>query len=103
MPFIVTDNCVRCRFTDCVEVCPVDCFYADKDMLYIHPDECIECGACEPACPVQAIFDIEEAPADQLHWEAINAKRVEDGDTYNITETEDPLPTAEARRIELGL
>ena len=54
MPYVVTDNCQRCRFTDCVEVCPVDCFYADKEMLYIHPDECIDCGACEPACPVEA-------------------------------------------------
>ena len=103
MPFVVTDNCLRCRFTDCVEVCPVDCFYADNDMLYIHPDECIDCGACEPACPVEAIYSVEDLPSDQEHWEAKNAERVEDDDTYNIVEVEEPLPTAEARKEKLGL
>ena len=103
MPFVVTDNCQRCRFTDCVEVCPVDCFYADKDMLYIHPDECIDCGACEPACPVQAIYEVEDLPVEMAHWEAKNADRVEQEDTYNIVEPEEPLPTAEARKEELGL
>ena len=103
MPFVVTDNCQKCRFTDCVEVCPVDCFYADQDMLYIHPDECIDCGACEPACPVQAIYEVEDLPAEMTHWEAKNADRVEQEDTYNIVATEEPLPTAEARKEELGL
>ena len=62
MTYIVTGNCEDCRFTDCVEVCPVDCFYGDARMLYIHPDECIDCGACEPECPVQAIFPDTDVP-----------------------------------------
>lgn len=103
MPFVVTDNCLRCRFTDCVEVCPVDCFYADNNMLYIHPDECIDCGACEPACPVEAIYAVEDLPPEKAEWEAKNTERVEDEDTYNIVEPEEPLPTAEARKEELGL
>ena len=64
MAFVVTDNCNRCRFTDCVEACPVDCFYGDETMLYIHPDECIDCGACEPECPVQAIFPDTDVPSE---------------------------------------
>ena len=62
MAFVVTDNCRKCRFTDCVAVCPVDCFHADEDMLYIDPEECIDCGACEPECPVEAIFEAEHVP-----------------------------------------
>ncbi len=103
MSYIVTDNCQRCRFTDCVEVCPVDCFYADDTMLYIHPDECIDCGACEPACPVEAILPDDSMSADQEKWFEINRIKSESDDTYNITETETPLPTAEARKTELGL
>lgn len=103
MPYVVTDNCQRCRFTDCVEVCPVDCFYADKEMLYIHPDECIDCGACEPACPVEAIFAVEDLPEGKAEWEQVNADKIEADGVYNITESEEPLPTAEARKAELGL
>jgi len=55
MTYIVTDNCIRCKYMDCVEVCPVDCFYEGENMLVIHPDECIDCGVCEPECPVDAI------------------------------------------------
>jgi len=53
--YIVTDNCIKCKFMDCVEVCPVDCFYEGENMLVIHPDECIDCGVCEPECPANAI------------------------------------------------
>jgi len=53
--YIVKDECVKCKFMDCVEVCPVDCFYEGENMLVIHPDECIDCGVCEPECPVDAI------------------------------------------------
>ena len=56
MTFIVNDNCIRCKFMDCVEVCPVDCFYEGENMLVIHPDECIDCGVCEPECPADAIL-----------------------------------------------
>jgi NAD-dependent dihydropyrimidine dehydrogenase PreA subunit len=55
MTYIVNDNCIKCKYTDCVEVCPVDCFYEGANMLVIHPDECIDCGVCEPECPVDAI------------------------------------------------
>lgn len=55
MTYVVTENCIRCKFMDCIEFCPVDCFYAGANMLVIHPDECIDCGVCEPECPAQAI------------------------------------------------
>lgn len=55
MTYVVTPSCVQCKSTDCVEVCPVDCFYDGGSMLYIHPDECIDCGVCEPECPAGAI------------------------------------------------
>ena len=55
MTYIVNANCIKCKYTDCVEVCPVDCFYEGENMLVIHPDECIDCGVCEPECPVEAI------------------------------------------------
>ena len=55
LTYIVNENCIRCKYTDCVEVCPVDCFYEGENMLVIHPDECIDCGVCEPECPVDAI------------------------------------------------
>ena len=56
MTYVVNDNCIRCKYMDCVEVCPVDCFYVGENMLVIHPDECIDCGVCEPECPVDAIL-----------------------------------------------
>lgn len=56
MTFVVTDNCIRCKYTDCVDVCPVDCFYEGENMLVINPDECIDCGVCEPECPAEAIL-----------------------------------------------
>ena len=55
MTYVVIDNCIACKYTDCVEVCPVDCFYEGENMLVIHPDECIDCGVCEPECPAFAI------------------------------------------------
>ena len=57
MTYVVKDACVKCKYMDCVEVCPVDCFYEGENMLVIHPDECIDCGVCEPECPVEAISD----------------------------------------------
>jgi len=104
MPYVVTENCQDCRFTDCVEVCPVDCFYADDRMLYIHPDECIDCGACEPACPVQAIYAADDLPANLTQWTEINsAKTLAKGEVTQITESQDPLPTAEEKKARLGL
>ena len=102
MPYVVTENCQDCRFTDCVEVCPVDCFYGDDRMLYIHPDECIDCGACEPICPVQAIFSADDVPAAMSKWVQVNADKAGSGIDH-VTETQSPLPTAEAKKARLGL
>ena len=60
MAYVVAEPCLNCKYTDCVTVCPVECFYEAENILYIHPDECIDCGACVPECPVQAIFPLEE-------------------------------------------
>ena len=105
MTHTVIENCKDCMFTDCVTVCPVDCFYGDKEndkMIYIHPDECIDCGACIPECPVEAIFPEDEVPEDQQHWTAINAEKCESGDLEQITEKDAELPTADEKRKKLG-
>ena len=70
MTYVVMDSCIRCKFTDCVEVCPVDCFYEGENMLVIHPDECIDCGVCEPECPVDAIKPDTEPGLEK--WLEIN-------------------------------
>lgn len=72
MTFVVTESCIRCRYTDCVEVCPVDCFYAGESMLVISPDKCIDCGACAPECPVNAILPDTDEDAQQ--WLSINTQ-----------------------------
>lgn len=77
MPFVVTENCIKCKHTDCVEVCPVDCFYEGPNFLVIHPDECIDCALCEPQCPVNAIYSEDELPADQEAFIQINAELAE--------------------------
>lgn len=100
MTFVVTGNCQRCRFTDCVEVCPVNCFHGDQEMLYIDPDECIDCGACVSECPVKAIYDETELPPELAKWKAINAERAPD--LPAVTETDKPFPGAEERKKELG-
>lgn len=74
MTFVVGDNCINCKHTDCVEVCPVDCFYEGPNFLVIHPDECIDCALCEPECPVDAIFSEDELPDDQQAYLEINAE-----------------------------
>ena len=76
MTFIVTENCVRCKYTDCVEVCPVDCFREGPNMLIIDPEECIDCALCEPECPVKAIYAEDDVPEDQkmfIQWNAEHA------------------------------
>ena len=100
MPYVVTDNCSGCRFTDCVEVCPVDCFHGDDKMLYIEPDECIDCGACEPECPVQAIFEETAVPPEKQAWIATNAEKA--GSLPVISEKQSPLDGAEDRKAALG-
>jgi ferredoxin len=73
MPFVVTESCIKCKYTDCVEVCPVDCFREGKNMLFIDPDECIDCALCEPECPVKAIMPEEDVPDAQKEFIALNA------------------------------
>src|SRR5210317_37616 len=92
MAFIVTESCIKCKHTDCVEVCPVDCFYEGPNFLVIHPEECIDCALCEPECPVEAIFSEDELPDDQIEFIEINAELNEIWP--NITEEKDELPEA---------
>jgi len=89
--YVVTDNCIKCKYTDCVEVCPVDCFYEGENMLVIHPDECIDCGVCEPECPADAIRPDTEAGTEQ--WVSFNLKYSEAWP--NITQKKEPMPEAE--------
>lgn len=72
MTYVVTENCIKCKYTDCVEVCPVDCFHEGPNMLVIDPDECIDCSLCEPECPVNAIYSEDDVPADQQKFLDLN-------------------------------
>lgn len=74
MTFVVGENCIKCKYTDCVEICPVDCFHEGPNFLVIDPEECIDCALCVPECPAEAIFDETDLPADQLNFIEINAK-----------------------------
>ena len=87
MTFVVGEDCIKCKHTDCVEVCPVDCFYEGPNFLVIHPDECIDCALCEPECPIDAIFSEDELPADQENFLELNAELAEIWP--NITEKKD--------------
>ena len=91
MTYIVNESCIRCKYMDCVEVCPVDCFYEGENMLVIHPDECIDCGVCEPECPVDAIKPDTEPGLEK--WLEINAKYAQVWP--NITVKRDPPPDAD--------
>ena len=73
MTFVVTEKCIKCKFTDCVEVCPVDCFREGPNFLVIDPDECIDCNICVPECPIEAIYAEDDLPEDQQHFLEINA------------------------------
>ena len=91
MAHIVAEPCFDCKYTDCVVVCPVDCFYEGAQMLFIHPDECIDCEACVPECPVEAIFAEANVPAQWANFTAMNAERsaaLKDGEGH-ITEKQD--------------
>ena len=74
MTYVVTENCIRCKYTDCVEVCPVDCFHEGPNFLVIDPEECIDCTLCEPECPVDAIFSEDEVPPEQERFLEINER-----------------------------
>lgn len=98
MTFVVTDACIRCKYTDCVEVCPVDCFYEGENMLVINPDECIDCGVCEPECPIEAILPDTDSNAEK--WIEMNREYSEKWP--NITAKKDPMPEAEELKDEKG-
>lgn len=100
MTTVVTDNCRKCRFTDCVTVCPVECFHYDDAMLYIDPAICIDCSACITECPVQAIYEGDYLPEDKLHWIEINASRAAELPTCR--DPMEPLPGAQERCAALG-
>ena len=72
MTFVVTENCIKCKYTDCVDVCPVECFHEGPEMLVINPDECIDCGLCVPECPIEAIFEEDDLPEEQAYFLDIN-------------------------------
>ncbi|MBN9462915.1 MAG: ferredoxin family protein [Burkholderiales bacterium] len=93
MAHVVLESCIRCRYTDCVDVCPVDCFRIGPNMLVIDPDECIDCAVCVPECPVDAIKAEEDVPPEGLPLVALNAELARDWPA--ITRKQDPLPEAE--------
>jgi ferredoxin len=98
MTYVVTENCIKCKYMDCVEVCPVDCFYVGANMLVIHPDECIDCGVCEPECPAEAI--VPDSDDKATAW-------VEQNRTYarlwpNITRKGEPPADADEWKDKPG-
>lgn len=92
MTYAVNDACIKCKYTDCVDVCPVDCFYEGENMLVIDPEECIDCGVCEPECPADAIIADTVEGADK--WVELNRKY--SAIWPNITEAKSPLPDADS-------
>jgi len=93
MTFVVGENCIKCKYTDCVEVCPVDCFHEGPNFLVIDPDECIDCTLCEPECPAEAIFAEDDLPEDQENFLELNAELAKEWPV--ITQKKDPLPDAD--------
>ena len=98
MTYIVNEACIKCKYTDCVEVCPVDCFYEGENMLVIHPDECIDCGVCEPECPPEAILPDTVSEAEK--WLALNRQYSEEWP--NITRKSPEMPDADKFKDETG-
>ena len=93
MTFVVTENCIKCKFTDCVDVCPVDCFHEGPNFLVIDPEECIDCTLCEPECPAEAIHAEDELPEGQEQFIELNAELSQNWPT--ITEVQTPSDDAE--------
>ena len=93
MTFVVTDNCIRCKYTDCVEVCPVDCFHEGENFLVIDPEVCIDCALCVPECPAGAIYADTELPEGQEVFVAINAELAKVWPV--LAEAKEPLPEAD--------
>lgn len=93
MTFVVTEECIKCKYTDCVEVCPVDCFHEGPNFLVIDPDECIDCTLCEPECPIEAIHAEDDVPDEQQQYIQLNAELAKIWPV--ITEKKDALPDAD--------
>ena len=93
MTFVVTEACIKCKYTDCVEVCPVDCFHEGPNMLVIDPDECIDCTLCEPECPVEAIMSEEDVPDNLQEYVNLNAELSKEWPVLN--EMKDPPEDAD--------
>lgn len=93
MTHVVTESCIRCKYTDCVDVCPVDCFREGPNFLVIDPDECIDCAVCIPECPVNAIYAEEDLPSDQVAFIKINAELTPK--FKSITKSKPGLPDAD--------
>ena len=93
MTYLVTDNCIKCKHTDCVTVCPVDCFHEGPNFLAINPDECIDCGVCVPECPVDAIVPDNDVNTDTVFWLDVNTRLSSKWPV--ITQKKDPLPDAD--------
>ena len=105
MAHVVTSKCQGCKFTDCVEVCPVACFYELDQQLVIHPDDCIDCTACVEVCPVEAIYAEASVPQEYqsaTEFNAAEARRVKDASQEAIVTKKDSLPSAQTRKKELG-
>lgn len=98
MTYVVTENCIKCKYQDCVEVCPVDCFYEGENFLVINPDECIDCGVCEPECPAEAIVPDSDERADD--WLEINREFSEKWP--NITRKGEQLPDSDEWKDKPG-
>ena len=93
MTFVVTESCIKCKYTDCVEVCPVDCFHEGPNMLVIDPDECIDCTLCEPECPVNAILSEDDLTPEQAQFLDLNTQLAKQWPV--LTERKDPPADAD--------
>jgi ferredoxin len=102
MTHVVTESCIRCKYTDCVDVCPVDCFREGPNMLVIDPDECIDCAVCIPECPVNAIYAEEDTPSDQLAFIKINADLSRSPGWKSITKRKPPPEDADEWKDKPG-
>lgn len=89
MTYVVTENCIKCKYTDCVEACPADCFHEGPNFLVINPDECVDCDVCVPECPVNAIYAEEDVPEDQLKFIQLNKELAE---KWPVIDEKKPAP-----------